>query len=346
MTVSLKDSLKTFFITASTAAMLVGSQMVTVCGAAENQARASAQKTQEIEDNKVYATLTSDKFTVKVKGSDIKNFIQSIPPQVLQSLTSDQNGFANVLKSAAQVAFVKENAIRAGVEKTENYKKEYEKSVNLIKTGLLIQTYLNDTVTKKIEALKSKKQYDKQMKSTYEELKKAAEKGPKIEQYDISAAFFPTDATAQDFLKKVKTSKDFGKTLEEAQKAAPDLQGGNMGFVNLDMLPQEIRSVIQSKKPKGGTLLDKPIKIDVKGVQNPLYVAVRVNSTRIAPTPTFEEAQSVVENVIRQKLLAEVVAETPKAIKKVEAFDLNGQPLTLDMSAESLPLTPDAALAQ
>jgi peptidyl-prolyl cis-trans isomerase C len=171
---------------------------------------------------------------------------------------------------------------------------DFAAKLNYLREKALMESLLNEisktTVT------------DAALKATYEEAAKMQKPEPEIHARHI---LVPTDADAQEALKRIKGGEDFAKVAKEVSKD-PGSEGGDLGWFTKDRMVPEFA--------------DAAFKLDNGQISEPVksqfgWHIIQVLEKREKTFPPFDQVKDQVAHYIVQKAQSELVQNLRKNAK-------------------------------
>lgn len=143
---------------------------------------------------------------------------------------------------------------------------------------------------------------DAALKATYDEAAKMQKPEPEIRARHI---LVPTDADAQEVLKRLKAGEDFAKVAKEVSKD-PGSEGGELGWFTKDRMVPEFA--------------DAAFKLDTGQTSEPVksqfgWHVIQVEEKREKTFPPFDQVKDQVAHYIIQKAQATLVQDLRKNAK-------------------------------
>ena len=230
--------------------------------------------------------------------------VRSMPPQVLYPMLLDQM----VDREALVIQAKKE-----GVGKDPQVQRAISRATDQVLQNAVLSREIAPSVTD--AALKAK--YDAEIANKPGE--------PEVHARHI---LVETEDQAKKIIDELNKGADFA-TLAKANSKDPGAQnGGDLGFFKKgDMVP-EFADVAFALKP--GQISQKPVKTQFG------WHVIKVDGTRVAPPPTFEQSR----DELRQQIIQ---AGVRKALDKarvglvVQKFNMDGTPMTAAAAAGTTP---------
>jgi peptidyl-prolyl cis-trans isomerase C len=275
-----------------------------------------------LKDTDIVAKITLDGKSYQITFGELKKKLKTLPPQV-QGAPLPQI-YEPLLNSAIHMIVIEHNAKKLGLEKDE----DVQQGIKDCQQAMVMKAYIDGNVhglnkpNIKLDAVAT----EAELKRAYDEIIKIL---PKMEEARMHQAIFTKKEEAVKFIAELKKNADFAKVLADAQKTNADIKGGDLGYVKIPELPASIAEKV--KKAAKATIIAEPIEEQLDGQK--LYIAVKVDDKRVAPTPTFEEMKDEVKSITYPKFAQQVIERDMKAAK-VEKTGLDGKPMTDAPKAE------------
>jgi peptidyl-prolyl cis-trans isomerase C len=144
----------------------------------------------------------------------------------------------------------------------------------------------------------------------------------------------PTEEEAKKVIVELKKGGDFAALAKQYSKDPGAAQGGDLGWFKKDEMVPAFSQAAFTLKP--GEVSDKPIKTEFG------WHVIKVEDTRQAPPPTFEQAR----DALRQKMIQEGVQKAVQQARSevtVEKFNVDGSPATSATGGSATPMPAPAA---
>lgn len=273
-----------------------------------------------LKDSDVVAKIILDGKTYQITFGELKKKLKTLPPQV-QGAPLPQI-YEPLLNSAIHMVVIEHNAKKLGLEKDE----DVQQGIKDCQQAMVMKSYIDGNVHGNPKFKLDPIATEAELKKAYDEIIKIL---PKVEEARMHQAIFTKKEDAVKFIAELKKNSDFAKALAEAQKSNTNIKGGDLGYVKIPELPASIAEKV--KKAAKATIIAEPIEEQLDGQK--LYIAVKVDDKRVAPTPTFEEMKDEVKSITYPKFAQQVIERDMKAAK-VEKTGLDGKPMTDAPKAE------------
>lgn len=275
-------------------------------------------------DTAVAAKVTIDGKPIDITFGDVKKRLKSLPKEIQGEKI--EKIYEPLLQTTIDMLILSNNAKKKGLDKNP----DVQQRIKDCEEATVQKAYLDG----EIEGLQS----DAQLRIAYDEAIKIL---PNVDEVSFSHAAFRDKAKAEKFLAQLKANKgDFKKTLDEAQKADPEVKGVvDVDFTKLPELPPALAEAM--KNAKGATILPKVIE-EKLGNESIFFVAY-VKDRRPAKKPTFEQAKPELKSITLPKFAQEVIERDRKGVK-IEKFGMDGKPMA-DKPAASPAAAPVAPAA-
>ncbi len=274
-----------------------------------------------IKDTDVVAKVTVDGKTYQITFGELKKKLKTLPPQVQGAPI--QQVYEPLLNSAVHMMVIEHNAKKIGLENDEDVKQ----GVKDCQGAILMKAYIDGMVYGmnksgiKMDAVAT----EAELKKAYEEIIKIL---PKVEEVAMHQAIFLKKEDAKKFINDLK-GKKFEDVLAETQKTNKDVKGGDLGYIKIPELPASIAEKV--KKAAKATIIPEPIEEQIDAQK--IYIVVKVDDKRIAPTPTYDEMKEEVKAITYPKFAQQIIERDIKNVK-VEKVGLDGKPMVDAPKAE------------
>ncbi len=204
---------------------------------------------------------------------------------------------AHLLDEVINRELLKQAALKAGIEQTEDFKRALEAQ----KTNLL----LNSLLSQKIEQLDLsddalKKEYDAQMKQA------------DLKEYKARHILVKTEQEAKEILAELKKGADFEKLAKEKSTGPSGPNGGDLGWFKAGSMVPEFATAVKQMKP--GSVSDKPVKTKFG------WHIIKLEETRDVKPPSFEQSKSSLKSIMANQAIQSYIDELRKNAK----IDLKG----------------------
>lgn len=230
-----------------------------------NLAIAEAPATQD----KVIATVNG----TNIKASDLGLYLRSKGPQAAGSTNP-----AALLEEVVNRELLKQEAIKKGIDKDENF----QKAMELQRTNLLVNGLLSDTIDNadlSDEAVK--KEYDEQIKNA------------DLNEFSARHILVASEDEAKAAIKELADGADFAAVAKEKSTGPSGPNGGDLGwFQSGNMVPEFAEAV---KAMKVGSVSKKPVKTEFG------WHVIKLEDTRKVDPPSFEDSKNGVKNILANK---------------------------------------------
>ena len=117
----------------------------------------------------------------------------------------------------------------------------------------------------------------------------------------------PTEQEAFSVLQKAQSGADFSELARKFSKDGTAANGGDLGYVTQQGVAPEVGGIMFALSP--GQITQFPVK-SVGG-----YFILRVEGRRQRATPTFEEARTQIEGMLRAETIRDAVESVTSHIK-------------------------------
>lgn len=278
----------------------ISSEKGTSAAAADDVSTPNTSETKKIEGDPVVLRINGKK---EYRRSQILDDMKLVPPQMIQNMQPDKL-FISLRDQKLNAYLMLEQAIKAGMDKTEDFLKRMEN----MKREMLVREFLMKELGPKVENESVVKQrYDKYLK----EFKKGFE-------YKLCHIMLDSEKDVKDVLALLSNGNDFAKLAKEKSKAASKENGGDEGFISINHLPNNLKEKIAPLKD--GDYTKEAVQIESR------YHLFKVTERRDTKPLTFEEAQ----NMLKQRIMYEEMAKLSNKLEKqakVEKFNEDGSPV-------------------
>ncbi|WP_407276471.1 peptidylprolyl isomerase [Halothiobacillus sp. DCM-1] len=196
---------------------------------------------------------------------------------------------------------------------------------NRIKTQAQIQNAIDNQLANDYLShyLSQMKVTDDDLKPDYEQFVKGF---PKTTEYKAAHILVKTEDEAKDLIKQLDAGASFSKLAEEKSiDPGSAKQGGELGWFSPDQMVPEFAGAVE--KMKTGEISQTPVKSQFG------WHIIKLEDTRIAPPPTFEQLKPQLETQYRRAAIEKLV-QNLRAKAKIE--------LTAPPAAPAAPATPAA----
>ncbi len=184
---------------------------------------------------------------------------------------------------------------------------------------LLLQIDNNIRTTKANETLKThvdENLNDEYLQSTYDEL---IGNQPDTTEWNAQHILVATEDEAKDVKKRVEDGEDFTEVAKEVSTGPSGPQGGDLGWFGPGQMVPEFETVVKD--------LEKGDVSDPVQTQFGWHI-IKLNDTRVAPKPSFEDVKPQLQDYASSKLIDEYITslrdETEIQIEDgVDASEIN-----------------------
>lgn len=220
---------------------------------------------------------------------------QQIPPQIL---------YPQLLEKVIVTKLVSDKGY---AEKMQN-DPEVKDRMKAAEAQIVADVYVHKTVQPKITEAKIKARYDE-----------LAAKFKPEDEVRARHILVPTQAEAEDVLKKLKDGADFAKLANELSKDTGSAkQGGDLGYFPKTAMVKPFAEAAFAMKV--GEMSKEPVKTDFG------YHIIKVEDRRKSSPPPLDEVKDQIMNQIGQELVQQMVKDM-EAKAKIERFDPEGKPM-------------------
>ncbi len=253
------------------------------------------------------ATPPPDPVVAKVNGqpihlSDLNQAAQalpqelrSIPPQTLFPMLLDQQIDRKALVLEAR---------KSGLDKEPAVQRQLAVAEDATLQSALLSREVGPSVTE--DAVRARYEHDQAGK-------------PGEEEVHARHILVPTEDEARKIIAELKKGGDFATLAKQNSKDPGAAQGGDLGWFKKDEMVPAFSAAAFALKP--GEVSDKPVKTEFG------WHVIKVEETRQAPPPSFEQAR----DALRQKMIQEGVQKAVQQARTgiaVEKFNVDGSPAT------------------
>ena len=251
--------------------------------------------------------VSGDPVVAKVNGdpilrSEVVRELQSmgsaasqIPPQML---------YPQLLEKAIVTKMV---SAKGYAEKLQN-DKEVKDRLKDAEAQIVADVYIRKTVQPKIT--------EDKIKARYDELSAKFKPEDEVRARHI---LVPTEAEADELLKKIKGGEDFAKLATEKSKDSGSAkQGGDLGYFPRSAMVKPFAEAAFGMKV--GDISDKPVKSDFG------YHVIKIEDRRKSSPPPMAEVKDQIMNQVGQEMVSSMIKDM-QAKAKIERFALDGSPL-------------------
>jgi len=220
---------------------------------------------------------------------------QSIPPQML---------YPQLLEKAIVTKMV---SAKGYAEKLQN-DKEVKERLKDAEAQIVADVYIRKTVTPKIT--------EDKIKARYDELSSKFKPEDEVRARHI---LVPTEAEADELLKKIKGGEDFAKLATDKSKDTGSAkQGGDLGYFPRSAMVKPFAEAAFGMKV--GDISEKPVKSDFG------YHIIKVEDRRKSSPPPMAEVKEQLTNQVGQEMVASMIKDM-QSKAKIERFSFDGTPL-------------------
>ena len=232
-----------------------------------------------------------------VTRKDLNAFLETLPPgarmlppAILEPMALDQLVNNQLLTKAATDAKTVDSDA-------------YQKRLAEIKTQLMIETYVNQKIEKKLT--------DSALHDEFDAFKK---ENPEQKEYQARHMLVDTKEAAAALIKQLDGGADFAKLAGDNNKGPEKAKGGELGYITAKEVVPEFGDALA--KLKVGEYTKEPVKTQFG------WHVIKLEDKRNRATPKFEAVKEQMKQRLSQNL---VQAELTKLAKdaKVEKFPDN-----------------------
>lgn len=251
---------------------------------------------------------------VEFKRSQILADVKLIPPQLLKSIPADRL-FGMLLDQKMSTFLMVEQSKKAGMDRT----KEYIEKLEHLKNELLARMYLMKEITPKTEN-------ESALKGEYERYKAEFKKGKEHQLWHIMLA---NEEDAKSVIDTLTKGEDFSKLAKEKSLAPSKDNGGDEGYIQLEMLPSNIKEKLLTLRK--GEFLKEPIKVGTT------FHVFKIGDSRDTAPQKYEEIKDMLKQMIVQKTIMELITKLEKQYQ-VEKFNEDGSPYVRPTAPMAVPV--------
>jgi peptidyl-prolyl cis-trans isomerase C len=194
-----------------------------------------------------------------------------------------------------------------GYEQKLQNEKEVKERLKDAEAQIVADTYIRRTVGPKIS--------DEKIEARYKELSSKFKPEDEVRARHI---LVPTEAEANELLKKIKDGADFAKLASEKSKDSGSAkQGGDLGYFPRSAMVKSFAEAAFGMKV--GDISDKPVKSDFG------YHIIKVEDRRKSSPPPLSEVKEQIRNQVGQDMVSDMIKDM-EAKAKVERFNFDGSP--------------------
>ena len=259
---------------------------------------ATAQDTQDAEEDRVVATVNGDDIMLSEVLAMLDqlppNMVQQIPPPMLVPLVADQ--LVNGRLMAAE-------GYAVGLEDSEDVQARLEQA----ERQFVQQAWLDQTVEERIT--------DERLQTIYDELVMAQ---PPQDEVQARHILVETEEEALEVIAAIEEGGDFAELAQERSTGPSGPRGGDLGYFSQgDMVPAFGEAAFALEVGAHST---EPVETQFG------WHVIKVEDRRTVEPPSLEEVRPQIEDELRNRLSQEIVAELRDAAE-ITLFDEEGQPL-------------------
>lgn len=251
------------------------------------------------------ATPPPDPVVAKVNGqpihlSDLNQAAQALP-QELRNIPP-QTLFPMLLDQQIDRKALVQEARKSGLDKEPAVQRQLAVAEDATLQSALLSREVGPSVTE--DAVRARYEHDMAGKAGEEEV-------------HARHILVPTEDEAKKVIADLKKGGDFAALAKQYSKDPGAAQGGDLGWFKKDEMVPAFSAAAFALKP--GEVSDKPVKTEFG------WHVIKVEETRQAPPPSFEQAR----DGLRQKMIQEGVQKAVKQARTgvaVEKFNVDGSP--------------------
>jgi len=195
-----------------------------------------------------------------------------------------------IVEELINMTLLSQLATESGIHEQDDVKS----AIELQRIQLLANAYMRD-MSESVEVTDDvmKAEYDRQVA------------GISQAEFLVSQILLETEDAAVDAIKSLDDGGEFEKLAMELSIDPSGRTGGNIGWVQAEVLPPELTKAIETIAP--GTHGSAPVKTDFG------WHVLRVEETRGTPVPSFDSVKPQVRNALIAQRLQEKIAELRKS---------------------------------
>ncbi len=198
----------------------------------------------------------------------------------------------NVLNEYINRELIKQAALKAGIDKEDDFKKAME----IQRTTILVNAMLSKKMDKvDLSDAALKKEYDEQIKSAPQE------------EYKARHILVKTEDEAKEIIKSLEDGADFVKLAKEKSIGPSGPNGGDLGwFKSTTMVPEFADAVA---KLKDGEITKTPVKTQFG------WHVIKLEETRKVEPPSFDSMKDKLRSIVANKAIQNYLSELHKNAK-------------------------------
>lgn len=255
-----------------------------------------ADASANVADDTVVARVGDQTLTVK----QIRTFLEALPPSAgrppLEAV------FPMVREQLVTGMIISQKAKVEGFDQLP----EVQDRVAMIKENVVRTMYLERDINKHLT--------DDVLKGEYNKFIKDFKPDSEVRAQHI---LVDDEATAKEIIAKIGTGAKFEDLVQEYSKDKGAKSDGDLGFFKKGDMVKEFADVAFSMKK--GDVSKTPVKTQFG------YHVIKVNDTRQAKAPSFDELKGQIKQALQQKSADDVIKSYREGVK-VDVFGLDGQP--------------------
>lgn len=232
-----------------------------------------------------------------VTRDELKVFLDKLPPgaqalpaAILEPMALDQLVNDQLLTKAATDVKIADS---------DDYKKRMEQ----LKSQLMVETYLNQKIEKKLS--------DSAVRDEYNAFKK---ENPEQTEYKARHMLVDTKEQAEGLIKQLDGGAKFDKLASENNKGPEKEKGGELGYITPKEVVPEFGEALE--KLKVGQYTKEPVKTQFG------WHVVKLEDKRKREAPKFEAVKDQMKQRLSQKLVQSEIQKL-RTEAKVEVFSEN-----------------------
>ena len=246
----------------------------------------SAAKATAPDPDKVIATVGD----MKIRQWELDMAEDSLDPQFAKMPEAQRRVAA--LSTAIDVKMLAKKAEEAGLDKSEEFKREMQ----FTRERALHNLYFKNKVVDAISDADIKARYDKEV---------AAQ--PPEEEVKARHILVKTKKEAEDIIKQLDKGADFAKLAKEKSTGPSAAKGGELGYFSKGQMVPAFEQAAFSLKP--GQYTEEPVKTQFG------WHVIQVEDKRKAPPPPLDEVSGQVKQVLMRERYLKVLQSARKQMK-------------------------------
>lgn len=285
-----------------------GTPDATGSGASDQSNGATAPTTPEAPASAQAKEIVGDPIVLKIGGevfrrSQVLAQLANLPAQLTQGIKPDQLFFM-LREQMVSTTLIKKQAKAAGIDRTAAFLKRVEQ----LKDELLMREYIMREIGNKTED-------EAALKVAYTEYLRNFKKEKETQIFHI---MLTKENDARSVLIALGKGEDFSKLAREKSEAPSKSNGGDEGYVPINILPAQLKDPL-SKLTKSGDYTKEFVKIENT------YHIFKIGDSRDSTPLKYDEAKPVLRQTLLHKEMQKLVTKLEKQ-NKVERFNEDGTP--------------------